>query len=314
MRAGPSNPETNKLHEGTKEEGLIEAIRISGYPLQGIVAQKLLRKFDVTEEWGYLDPETETHRSLDVYAFKAFPDEKEPSIQPGIVLLIECKRSHHPYIFFEDVTEKPVWRFPRLGGVKKMIDVRAKGTNRSTLLSGDQILGLQSLPFVKPGPPRCAVFSKGIPQGKEVRLSGAEPYNELLLPLARASDHALKRLKPADSPKILFASLVLSLSVLDAPMVLVENPEKPEDPLLTPWVRVIRHEVTKDPMSWDPFRHYAVDVVHVDYLDTFIENSLLPFASEFAGRAREKVGVFFTGGEVADLEAYDWKDIRATRA
>jgi hypothetical protein len=69
MKQKPGNPERNRIPAGIGESDLITAIEKSGYPLQSIVADRLVKGgFNVTEEWGYTDRDSGEPRSLDVLA------------------------------------------------------------------------------------------------------------------------------------------------------------------------------------------------------------------------------------------------------
>lgn len=65
-------------------------------------------------------------------------------------------------------------------------------------------------------------------------------------------------------------------------MVLFENTEAQPVARLTPWVRAARHEYDKDTENWQKDRLWALDFVHVDCLDTYIQEYLRPFAEEFS--------------------------------
>src|SRR5688500_8581254 len=75
-----------------------------------------------------------------------------------------------------------------------------------------QVLGLTRHPFWEPGPRTCAAFSKAQPKGSAVELSGADPYNSLVLPLIKAELHAREYFKAYDNPSPLFPSLIVTLS------------------------------------------------------------------------------------------------------
>jgi hypothetical protein len=98
IRQDSANPKKNVLPPGVDEAELLRAIDTSGYPLQGLVAAKLSKHFKVSEEWGYLDRDTQDHRTLDLHAFRNFDAEPGATVQPGLVLLVECKRSVHPFV------------------------------------------------------------------------------------------------------------------------------------------------------------------------------------------------------------------------
>jgi hypothetical protein len=115
VNAKPGNPSRNRIPIGIKEQTLIDSIEKSGYPLQGVVANKLLtRAFHVTEEWGYADRDTHDARSLDVAAYHGLGSERAAAVNPCLFLLIECKRSTHPYVFFRTTTHSDISWFPHI--------------------------------------------------------------------------------------------------------------------------------------------------------------------------------------------------------
>jgi hypothetical protein len=101
-------------------------------------------------------------------------------------------------------------------------------------LSGAQALGLGKLPFVAVGPDICAAFSRAEANGDRVILSGSEPFNSVIMPLANASDHALHIYGYRPNSDRVYPRLLISVAVLDAPMLLVESPAQSSDPILTP--------------------------------------------------------------------------------
>lgn len=307
MRQDPTNPARNSLSPSVNEGELLSAIEASGYPLQGIVADKLRPLFDVFEEWGYLDRDTKEHRSLDVHACIDLTKDKCSVVQPDLVLLIECKRSVHPFIFFKNVTDRSILGFPAIAGLKRgVVEIHETSGKRLSEMKGAHALGLVTLPFVENGPPRCSAFSRATLSGKKVELSGTELFNGLVLPLVKALDHASSLYKAREQPDRLFPKLLLLIGVVDAPMLLVESPHRASDPILTPWIRIVRHESVEDVHSWQRFQHYGIDVVHIDYLDEFISGRLLPFAEEFGKRAVSMSEILLKGGQVQDLDNYRW--------
>lgn len=311
MDKSPDNPSGNKLASGISESNLIRAIESSGYPLQGVVASKLQAEFGVTEEWGYIDRDTQELRSLDVFAFKKFGDEGD--LQPHLVLLIECKRSIHPYVFFKNVVDRKIPRFPKIAGLtRSSITVHESSGNRSCETSGADVLGLAELPFIRPGPPHCSAFAKAVAQGEKVTLSGSEPFNSLILPLVKATEHASSLYAAESRPTRLFPTLILCFSVLDAPILLVNSPSEASRPFLAPWVRVQRQEPHQD-LGRTRQVHYVVDVVHVDFLDEFISHQLMPFVDEFVSRAEKQKTVLFKSGTVEDLDNWRWDNIKPHR-
>jgi hypothetical protein len=311
MKQDPSNPARNCLPKSIAKEDLVAGIETSGYPLQGIVASKLIKTFVVSEEWGYIDRDSKEHRSLDLFAYKSLDAEGTGSVRPDLVLLIECKRSQHPYIFFKNVTERPIPRFPMVAGlIRGVVPIHELSKNRMREVRGAEVLGVDKIPFVEPGPPKCSAFSRGVPSGKKVDLSGSDPFNSVVLPLVKALDHAAELNRVGDRPNTLRPTLMLCVNVIDAPMVLVENPCTASDPILSPWVRIVRQEANTNSDRWVPFKFYAIDAVHIDFFDEFLDKHLLPFATTFADRSRRFGSMFFNGGVVDSLDTMTWDQIR----
>jgi len=315
MRAKPFNPTQNQIPKSIKEENLIKAIETSGYPLQGVVASKLLKSgFHVTEEWGFRNRDNNETRNLDLAAYRSVQHDSWTTVGPSVSLLIECKKSIHPYIFFRAVAPQDVSWFPYVAGlphggitiVQELDGVRSL----HRLLSGAQSFGLDQLPFVVVGPDVCAAFSRAEASGDRVILSGSDPFNAVIMPLANASDHALHIYGYRPNSDRVYPRLLISVAVLDAPMLLVESPAQSSHPVLTPWVRVTRQEPNLDQFAEGRFRHYGVDVVHVDFFDTFIESHVLPFANEFGKRAIQLgAGPMINGGRLPNVDAWDWNQI-----
>jgi hypothetical protein len=137
-------------------------------------------------------------------------------------------------------------------------------------LDGITVAWLGPSPFCQAGPATCAAFSRAEVNGEKVELSGSDLFNRVVMPLANASDHAMRTFGHPGGNEIVYPQLIFCIAVLDAPMLLVESPEQWSDPILNPWVRVIRQEPNIDQFTEGPIRHYGVDLVHVDFFDTFI--------------------------------------------
>ena len=101
MKKTDDNPVTNRLGSGVTEEKLDVAIVKSGYPLQTKVALQLKKEFHVQEEWSFIDNKTKDIRTIDLLAEKELYNRKEhPRVRPTLDLIIECKQSELPFVFF----------------------------------------------------------------------------------------------------------------------------------------------------------------------------------------------------------------------
>jgi hypothetical protein len=150
-------------------------------------------------------------------------------------------------------------------------------------------------------------MSRATVSGDKVSLSGDESFRDLVLPLVKSLRHALEIFKPVSGtprPKML-----LCVAVLDAPMLLVEDPLRPEDPVLCPWVRVVRREPNPNKDSRIRSRFYAIDVVHAGFLSSFVADHVLPFGEVFAERIRARPWLLAKGGIVEDLGNWSWDQI-----
>jgi hypothetical protein len=306
------NPAANQLPSGLNPDQLEKAVAVSGYPLQRVVAEQLSRDFKVTEEWGFLDRESGEHRTLDVLAYRSLRETVETWL--SVALLIECKRSDLPYVFFEAAAPIAPRDFPIVAGLGgKTPDVVVVGI-ASRASSVAEILRLADLPFVSKGPPVCSSFARAERKGNGLDLSGSVPFNQVILPLISALHHFAKQQKDVGSRTAISACLAVPICVVDGPMVLVKG--GPEDSQLSmcPWVRVVRQEAVEE-RQWLSSRLYVVDFVHRSYLGTFVLERLLPFAEVFADRASSAQGVLRAGkAGVPSLEQWSLADVRAVPA
>jgi hypothetical protein len=308
MLQSDGNPESNNLKSGITDAQLEAAVRASGYPLQRVVAEQLLGTFEVTEEWGYVDRETNDRRALDVFAYKKLRDTAR--LWVSVVVLVECKRSDLPFVFFAAAAPRVPLEFPVIAGLRgKLPELHVKGVG-STSAPASRVLGLHDFPFVSSGATTCSAFTRAERKGKDLDLSGSVPFSQVVLPLVSALKHFLDLQKTIGSQARVPACLAHPVCVVDAPMVLVEG--GPEAPRLkmSPWVRVVRQEAIreKDQGFW---RHYVIDCVHRGYLTTFVHQYLLPFAEQFAERAAS-VDTLLSDGKasVPDFENWTFADLR----
>jgi hypothetical protein len=285
MKQSPQNPSSNRLPSGVKAEALHNAIIKSGYPLQLEVAANLDGRFLVIEEWGYLDRETKEPRALDVHAHKSVLADPNRQIQPELVLLIECKRSDLPYVFFEAAIARPPRGYPQIFGVEAHA-LKVYNPRRAYMeVSLSDFLRPSDLPFISEGPPLSRAFSRVERPGEKMELSGEVPYRSVMLPLLSAMHHWQEMRREVTRRERYLPSITLNVCVLDAPMVAVRGSPIKAAPELTPWTRVMRQESFLTPDHID-YRNYVVDFVHKDFLDEFIDKYVLPFATQLSDRVR----------------------------
>ena len=308
MHEAANNPSLNRLQPGVTVEDLEEAVRLSGYPLQRVAAELLVDNFDVTEEWGFRDRETNDHRSLDLFAFREVATTAH--LRLGAVLLVECKKSELPFVFFEAAAPRIPSDFPRIAGLRgqKPQLYSLDGVYQTPTIAA--FLRLQDLAFVSDGPPMCSSFTKSERKGKKLDLSGSVPFNKVVKPLASATEHFARLWTRVGSPTVVFACMVHPICIVDGPMVLAQGEPRSSNLQLCPWVRISLQEAVSE--QDDGFsRHYVVDFVHREYVSAFISNHFLPFVEQFADRAIsvEKLIVPMKA-EVPELQDWKFEDLR----
>lgn len=309
MDTDPRAPD-NQLRSGITAEMMEEGVARSGYPLQTEVALVLMKHMEVREEWSYPDRDTKKLRAVDIMAIKML-DESATVALPRLSLLVECKRSELPYVFFRAATDSVPYGFPEVYGLDGR-HVSLAGPTMSTEVSAGDLLGLQELPFAAAGPPVASTFARAEgKEGKSVKLSGVDPFNSVVMPLIAAMDHAASYFSMW-KPEGCAPTLTLGICVLDAPMVLADARTKPHELTLAPWVRVVRQEVVEQPHGRGMrLRFYAVDIVHFSFLEAWVNDHLLPFAATFRERVERKKQALRHGARVKDIQNWNWSEVEA---
>jgi hypothetical protein len=115
------NPNANKHPAEISDQLVLEAVERSGYPLQIIVADELRRrKFQVRQEWAFVDQDTEQTRAIDLLAQRdLYSFGEELRVRPSLALVVECKQSELPYVFFLTGTKARSGDFPHFAGLRK---------------------------------------------------------------------------------------------------------------------------------------------------------------------------------------------------
>lgn len=292
MDQAQNNPAANQLAAGLTEDQLREAIAKSGYPLQTIVSDLLRSKvvaedanFAVQEEWSYVDRDTEELRTIDMLAELRLHDwEPQPRVRPQLNLIVECKQSTLPFVFFE--TSRTPWLqgFPAIAGLRTdSIVITSDDDPSSWTYSIPHALDLDEDPF-QSALCTCHTLSKCIRKGSDIELSGADSFNTLVLPLVKALQHFVNLQRPVKTAWYFDCHATLAVAVLDAPMVRVGV--GPNGPALTamPWVRVVRHEYDDEAERFARDQLRVIDVVHRAFFDSYLDEHVLPFARRFAER------------------------------
>jgi hypothetical protein len=287
MKAASENPTSNQLPAGLEGIDIEAAVDASGYPLQTSVASDLLSKFDLVQpEWAYTDSDTGQIRTLDVLAQKRLysTEQGQLYLRPELALLIECKQSEMPYVFFS--LDKPP------PGARHALTVAGLRHEKLTITTDDDpsswtfpvlhALELDQDDFISNPPIAAAAMSKLARRGNKLELSGANAYSSLVLPLVKSLQDFQERQKPTDTAVYFDVSLPIALALVDGPLVSVGVLPGRTTYELVPWVRLYRHDVNleaKHPVDRDEL--YALDVVHRDWFHTYLDGHVFPFAKRF---------------------------------
>ena len=284
MKSPTDNPPKNALGAGISEVDLREAVARSGYPLQSVVARVLRQRFFVQEEWSFVDPDEGTIRAIDMLAEVELykHSEPQPRVRPTLDLITECKASELPYVFFLSDETPRTPRFPLIARLRSdSLTITSDDDPSTWHIPVLDALGLSGHPFLSSDPRFARTFSRAERKGSKIRLSGNEPYNSLVLPLVKAAEHFLRIEAPPATAAYFDFHLTIPLAMLDAPMI-GASPTQHDRLEMVPWVRVPRHQGIEGRGFDHRGNVFAIDVVHVEHLETYLVQHLLPFAQAWA--------------------------------
>jgi hypothetical protein len=302
------------LSRGIKIEDINNAIRKSGYPLQNKVVN-IIKKLipNINEEEGYLDKKTKELRSIDISAQKPLWNykEKQPRVRPELNLLIECKQSELPFIFFLSDNIKETPNFPIFAGLhSNNIEITTDDDASTWSFSINQILELHNNKFIRNDPIFCTTMSKCERKGKSIELSGSNSFNNLIFPIISAMDFFIHEEKPSKSAQYFDLHMVIGLGVLDAPMIGVKIYGNKHKIKPIHWVRIVRHHPDKYDYWENKENIFGIDIVHKDYLKEYLEKHLLPFADEYSKRVIRHTEVLASGKAfISGMEKDSWNNI-----
>ncbi|WFE25777.1 hypothetical protein O7623_20720 [Solwaraspora sp. WMMD791] len=289
LNSEPQRPYA-ELPGGMTEADLLQAVMHSGYPLQTAVADALQRLLDgignygaLQEEWAFIDSESGQTRSIDVffetslYRRKNGFEDRIP-VHPSLNLLVECKQSKLPYIFFVRPTPpEQVYSFPEIAGLRSP-DIEFFFQEDGAFTGGSYFMSLHDVFYAwedeffdSPAPFALSLSKVAHKSGGKIELTGEDAYRALTLPLMKAADHLIDRCRPTEDTEGLACRFLVCLAVLRAPMFSVMRVDGEDHMAAIPWVRAVRLEPPQDAKSRSP--HSIVryfDVVHESYLDDYL--------------------------------------------
>ena len=272
------------LRAGVTVDAVRSAVEKSGYPLQTAISDLLREEFHIQQEWGYRDRLTGDMRTIDIVATKQLRDlpSGDSRIRPHLVIIIECKQSDLPFVFFRD--QVPLYlNFPSVCGLgKEKVVVKTDDDRSRWHFRPLQALQLDEDPFVR-DVPLSSVVSKCGRRGDKLELTGSEAYNGLVMPLMSALHHFREACAPPATAFWFDVYLVVALAVLDAPMISAEVTGAGTSLAATTRERLYRHE----PGAGGSFHGHmgklqAIEIIQRNNFNAYLADELLPFAEQFA--------------------------------
>jgi hypothetical protein len=276
----------DSLPNGITFEQVQQAVDRSGYPLQTAVAKVLRDEFEVQPEWGFLDRITGEMRAIDVLATRMLYSELESNakrIRPKLTIIAECKRSDLPYVFFTDDYGAFGRRIQIAGLHSNEIAVHTNDDRSTWALHVQEALGMGQHEFMT-ATSMCTTFSKCERRGgSSLQLSGMDAYHGLVMPIRSAAEHFIAVEQPKSTYHYLECTVIASVAILDAPMISATVGVDGRTKLtMTKWQRLWRHEPQFGTGSRPSGVPSAIDIVHVNFLNQYLRDHLLPFAETFA--------------------------------
>jgi len=300
MPASNPNPSGNALPKWASEPIVVAAIEASGLPIQSRVAAMLRPDFAVNEEWGFVDRNEGTLRTLDVHAERRdmgwIGGGEQPRVQPVVDLLIECKQSQAPHVFIESAVTDT--RFPVVAGLPHDEVVMWTDDDISTYswkIVG--ALGLETHPFLNQPAPYSRYVSRTRPtkNGAEAEFGSGEAYSQTVEPLMSSLTYFQQHVAPSPSQAYFDCHAVFAICVLASPMVVARVAGGGVAIELQPWVRLVREEAHPTAHRFERSQRSAIDYVHIDFLSTYVQDHLLPFARLFDERVLTLGSVIASG-------------------
>lgn len=325
VKIAPNNPTNNVLPPSTSEDAISEALAASGYPLQVKISRMLYEMISeqkgsqVVEEWVFIDRETQKSRAIDILCELRLPWNPADKTYPLVSLLIECKASSQPLVFFEspspyDLTEMRA--YPKIVGLPhQRIRLKYPGPVPYADVVPQQLIAVKTIPRLIEPSAHASVFTKVILKGKKAEVqpvqneprgastSGADAYQNIVLPLTKAVQHYDATKMPAKGYSHFQAVALFAVAVFEGP--LMYSSQVGQDLVMAPWIRLSRHEYIESNVPVYRDGLLAIDVVHASFFRTYLTEFIQPFASAFGVNVRRQAAVLANGVGVLPRFAYD---------
>ena len=150
---------------------------------------------------------------MQLYDFK---DVNKYKIRPTLNLIIECKKSITPYVFF--LSGDAPWKdFPMITGIpNNSISISTDDTRSTFDCDIPHALSLNEKSFINSPLSSCNSFTKCVRKSSHFECSGDEPYNGLILPILKAMNY-FKKISQYKKANYYDGNLVLGIGALMPP-------------------------------------------------------------------------------------------------
>ena len=284
MKATIKNPKENKLPPGVALSDIDDSVTKSGYPLQLVISELLRSAFSLQHEWSFIDQETKKVRNMDILASKYLWDftNYETRVRPELNLIIECKQSELPYVFFITPTNPTGTMTPDICGLNSNeIEIDTDDDLSTWTYPITEAINLNKHDFISKVIP-CITFSKSVRTSKGIELSGSNAYNSIIHPLIKAIDYYKELKKPSSTEVYFDCHYVQGIGVLDAPMICSRTVGEYNKIFFSPWVRLYRNLPIEKKNSFQTPKLCAIDIVHKNFFHEYIKIHLIPYAEYFS--------------------------------
>jgi len=300
VKASIKNPEENKLPSGVAISDVEDAVTKSGYPLQLIISELIQSEFYLQHEWSFIDQETKKVRNMDILASKYLYGDSDQGtrVRPELNLLIECKQSELPYVFFITPTNPNETMTPDICGLNSTdIEINTDDDLSTWVYPIREAVNLNKHEFMSNVIP-CITFSKSVRKNRGLDLSGSSAYNSLIHPLIKAIDFYKELKKPRSTHVYFDCHYVKGIGVLDAPMICSRTIGERNELFFSPWVRLYRSLPIEENLPFKDAEVCAIDIVHKNFFSEYINNHLIPYTKYFSKQIIKHSQV------IADNKAY----------
>lgn len=313
MKSTGDNPAGNVLPSGMTEGLLLDAVNASGFPLQVAISRRLnaitgYPAVEVFEEWTFVDSDEGKQRALDMVFEMRLPFDFVDLAYPSVALLIECKASKQPFVFFEapppyDLTE--LRSYPRIvglrhGRVKLHVET---GFPPYVTIVPQQLVAVKDIALPLSPAAHAHMYTKVIPDSKKFSASAAEAYNSIVLPLTKAVRHYERIKEPAQEHDHYQAIAVFPVAVINGPILY--SSLDGSGLVLAPWIRLSKHELFESAVPVYRDSLMTIDFVHAEFFERYLTEFILPFADEYARRVKRQASILAAGEGYLPTFQYD---------